>query len=101
MGHKIFVSYKYRDYDVAPLARHPAYGYTTPRQYVSYIDDVITRDYGHVFKGEDDNTDLRYLSEDTIWAKLRDRIYDSSLTIVLISPNMKEANISEAAQWIP
>ena len=101
MGHKIFVSYKYGDYDVAQLHGYSNSGYTTPRQYVSYIDDVITRNYGHVFKGEDDNTDLRYLTEATIWSKLCDRIYDSSLTIILISPNMKVPYEAENAQWIP
>lgn len=101
MGHKIFVSYKYGDYDVAPLYGYSNSGYTTPRQYVSYIDDVITRNYGHVFKGEDDNTDLRYLTEATIWSKLCDRIYDSSLTIILISPRMKDPYKVENAQWIP
>lgn len=101
MGHKIFVSYKYGDYDVAQLHGYSNSGYTTPRQYVSYIDDAITGDYGHVFKGEDDNTDLRYLTEATIWSKLCDRIYDSSLTIILISPNMKDPYKAENAQWIP
>lgn len=101
MGRKIFVSYKYGDYDVAQLYGYSNSGYTTPRQYVSYIDDVITSNYGHVFKGEDDNTDLRYLTEATIWSKLCDRIYDSSLTIILISPNMKDPYKAENAQWIP
>lgn len=102
MGHKIFVSYKYWDYSVAPLKGYSNNSlFAIPRHYVSYIDDMISKNYGHVFKGEDDNTDLRYLSGDTIWAKLRDRIYDSTLTIVLISPNMKDETKTENSQWIP
>ena len=101
MGHKIFVSYKYWDNNVAPLWGYSNNGYAIPRHYVSYIDDVISRNYGHVFKGEDDREDLRYLKEDTIWAKLRDRIYDSTLTIVLISPSMKDMYVPEINQWIP
>lgn len=100
MGHKIFVSYKYWDINVAPLAGY-SYGLPTARDYVSYIDDVISNSSGHIFKGEDDNTDLTYLSDNMIWEKLKDRIYDSSLTIVLISPNMKDNTKSESVQWIP
>jgi len=101
MGRKIFVSYKYKDYDVALLHGYSNSGYATPRHYVSYIDNIVTRNYGHVFKGEDDHADLSYLSEDGIWAELRDLIYDSTLTIILISPNMKDPTKSENAQWIP
>ena len=32
---------------------------------------------------------------------MKDRIYDSSVTIVMISPNMKESYKSESSQWIP
>ncbi|CDH90273.1 conserved hypothetical protein [Clostridium botulinum B str. Eklund 17B (NRP)] len=40
-------------------------------------------------------------SDDYIWSKLKDRIYDSSITVVLISPNMKEPHRWERSQWIP
>lgn len=33
--------------------------------------------------------------------KLRNRIYDSSITIVMISPNMKESFKLDKKQWIP
>ena len=33
--------------------------------------------------------------------KLRDRIYDSTVTVVFISPNMREKYRSERDQWIP
>lgn len=52
-------------------------------------------------KGERADEDLSYLSDDTIWQKLRDRIYDSTVTVVFISPNMREKYRSERDQWIP
>jgi hypothetical protein len=96
MGHKIFVSYKYGDTNVAPLAGQWT---STVRDYVSMFEGRLDRT-NHVCKGESDGEDLSYLTEDTIWAKLRDRIYDSSVTIVFISPWMKE-NRAEIYQWIP
>lgn len=73
---------------------------TTVRSYVdrmeSYFDQTT-----NIYKGESDNEDLSYFTENTIWEKLKDRIYDSSVTIVMISPNMKESYKSESSQWIP
>lgn len=85
------------NYNAAQLPGYPKSGFITPRQYVSYHYD----NHGHVYKGEDDNTALSYLSEATVWAKLCDRIYDSTLPIILISPNMKGPYKIENAQWIP
>lgn len=44
---------------------------------------------------------MSYLPDDAIWEKFKNRIYDSSVTIVMISPNMKEPYRSERSQWIP
>ena len=96
MGHKIFVSYKYRDANVAPIAGQWT---STVRDYVSVFESRLDRT-NHLYKGESDGEDLSYLTEDAIWTKLRDRIYDSSVTIVFISPWMKE-NRAEIYQWIP
>lgn len=101
MGSKIFVSYKYWDFDVAPLSPYSNQSYPTPRHYVSYLDDALTQECECIYKGEDDGEDLRFLSPATIQQKLYDRIYDSTLTIVLISPKMKETSLTESAQWIP
>jgi len=97
MGRKIFVSYKYWDRDVCPLNYNLS---TIVRNYVDVIEHYLDRT-DDVYKGESDDEDLSGLSEDTIWEKLKDRIYDSSVTIVLISPNMKENRRRDWSQWIP
>ena len=96
MGKKIFVSYKYSDSFVQNL---PAKLSTTARDYVDKLDGLI-EDEDHIYKGEHDDEDLSHLDESTIEQKLRDRMYDSSLTIVIISKGMRE-NKPEREQWIP
>jgi len=98
MGRKIFVSYKYTDYNVQALSS--ATPPTWPCDYVDYIQNKILAS-GDVYKGEKSDEDLSYLSDDAIWSHLKDKIYDSTVTIVLISPNMKEVNKWERSQWIP
>lgn len=44
---------------------------------------------------------LSQLSDDTIWEKLKNRIYDSTLTIVMLSKGMREKYKAEKHQWIP
>jgi hypothetical protein len=96
-GRKIFVSYKYADSDVESLSLS---GPTTARNYVDEIEQKLgTTD--HIYKGEHDGEDLSGLSDSTIWSELRDRIYDSSLTMILISPGMRESRKSDRDQWIP
>ena len=96
MKRKIFISYKYADNNVYNI-RKDSYKCTV-RDYVDKLEEILD---AHIYKGESDGEDLSGLEEDTIWAKLRDRIYDSSLTIVLVSPYMKEDNKADANQWIP
>ncbi len=94
---KIFVSYKYRDDQVRPLPG--VYGATTVRDYVNLLAEHLTAN-GHIYKGEEEGEDLSGLSDEYIESLLRDRMFDSTVTIVLISRNMKEAK-SEREQWIP
>lgn len=98
MGRKIFVSYKYKDNDVRKLAE--ATPPTWPCDYVNYIQKHILS-ASDVYKGEQSDEDLSHLSDDSIWRHLKDKIYDSTVTILLISPNMKEPNRWERSQWIP
>ena len=96
MGHKVFVSYKYADYQVQNL---PGQYYSTVRNYVDVLEEALGKN--HVYKGEQDGEDLSYLSDEGIWDKLKDRIYDSSVTIVLISKGMRETVKRDRSQWIP
>lgn len=100
MGRKIFVSYKYWDKDVY---RVPNISESVPkaRDYVTWLEYKFTDRTDHIFKGEHDNEDLSNRNENYIWDKLKDRIFDSSITIVLISPNMKEPYKWDESQWIP
>ena len=97
MGHKIFVSYKYADDQVANLAGQRN---STVRDYVDKLEDYFDSS-SHIYKGESSGEDLSQLEEETIWSKLRDRIFDSTMTIVFISPGMKVAGVKEKYQWIP
>ncbi|MGM9899737.1 MAG: TIR domain-containing protein [Bacilli bacterium] len=96
MGHKIFISYKYKDSNVKSLDKND----TTVRDYVDKLQDYIEEYSEHIYKGESDDEDLSEYSDDQIWNLLKDRIFDSTLTIVLISPNMNNGD-KERNQWIP
>lgn len=98
MGRKVFISYKYKDNDVKsiPGVTQP----TWPCHYVDYVRYTILAD-DDIYKGEDSDEDISYWPEDRIWQHLRNKIYDSTITIVLISPNMKEPGKWQRSQWIP
>ena len=98
MGHKIFISYKYADPNVRKITNH--WERDTVRDYVDALEKYIKDKSDHVYKGESDGEDLSALTEEKIWSILKDRIYDSTLTIVMISPNMK-GSTKERNQWIP
>ena len=106
MGKKIFVSYKYSDELVQDLdlIYESNYGrfviVTTARHYVDKISEHLASD-DHIYKGENDDESMENLADSSISSKLGDKIFDSSVTIVLISKGMKESGTLEKDQWIP
>lgn len=100
MGRKIFVSYKYNDSSVEHIPRFLDSTPTTARHYVDVLQTHLDAE-DHINKGEDDGEDLTGLSDEYIESLLSERMFDSSITIVLISKNMKETGRNEKEQWIP
>ena len=97
MGKKIFVSYKYADDQVENLTLGEN---STVRDYIDKFEEKLDSS-DNIYKGESQGEDLSDLSDDTIWEKLKNRIYDSSVTIVFISPGMRETWKKDRDQWIP
>lgn len=97
MANKVFVSNKYADAQVASLDDRSS---TTARAYVDKIIDALEDGDVAIYKGEEDGEDLSALTDDTIWNSLKERIKDSTVTIVLVSKGMKTIE-RENEQWIP
>lgn len=110
MGKNIFVSYKYADTLVNSLKkRELAYvngefitrdRLTRVRDYVDELQSILDNE-DHINLGEKDGESLKDFSEDYIVSSLKDKIFRSSVTIVMISKGMKEIYSQEKDQWIP
>lgn len=76
MAHKTFISYKYSE------------GQELRDKIIESMGDDAT-----YYKGEtSDSPDLTDTSTENIKRILKNMMYDTSVTIVIISPNIKEAN---------
>lgn len=99
MAKKIFVSYKHKDSSVRPIPGVGLLVPTTARHYVEQLIGHLDAE-DHIYKGEG-NEDLSSFKDDTIQSRLKDKIFDSTVTVVLISKNMKDHTRPEDDQWIP
>lgn len=96
MARKVFVSYKHSDTDVYPIEEGK-----TARAYVDKLIAEFERVGDTIYKGEG-NEDLSGFKDETIKDRLKDKIHNSSITLVLISSNMMENKPKlESDQWIP
>jgi hypothetical protein len=106
MGRKVFVSYKYSDNQVMDLNIYEQNWLgtfkiqTTARHYVDKLSEVLEND-DHIYKGENDGESLANFCDDHIACKLRDKIFDSTITIVFVSKGMKSLWLAEREQWMP
>lgn len=110
MGRNVFVSYKYSDSLVQDLDLYESVGFgvyrfnrkivTTARHYVDKLAEKLEKE-DHIYKGEADDESMESLEDSTIGSKLGDKIFYSSVTIVLISKGMKNLSLPEKDQWIP
>lgn len=100
MGRKIFITYKYGDIQVEKLSSVGDDQSTRVRHYVDSLQDLLESE-DHINKGEADDESLADFKDSTIESKLRHKIYDSSITIVIVSKGMKEYGVSQKDQWMP
>ncbi len=97
MERNVFVSYKYADSNVAPLGYSSS---STARDYVNRLEEILSEN-GHAYYGEHEDEDLSCWTDDQIYERLKNKIFPTSCTIVLISPNMREFGQKDRNQWIP
>ena len=101
MGRNIFVTYKYKDEKVSALLVRTLLGEKTiVRHYVDELQKKLTNE-DHINLGEKDGESLADFSDAHIESKLKNKIFSSSITIVMISKGMKDPIINERDQWIP
>jgi hypothetical protein len=100
MGRNIFVSYKYADNKVQRLSDLPWNESPKVRNYVDKLQSVLA-DWDHINLGEKDGESLANFADSTIETSLKEKIFRSSVTVVMISKGMKEIYLDEKDQWIP
>lgn len=109
MGRKVFISYKYKDTQVLSL-NMKVLGFvgekltlvpraTRVRDYVDKLQQKIGKD--NINLGEKEGESLENFTDETIKSSLKDKIFGSSITLVMISKGMKDTSKTEKEQWIP
>lgn len=94
----MFVSYKYADSNVRQFRNRRRK--TTARNYVDVIVMNLKRTGRFYYRGEKDGEDLSDLHYKEIERILADRMFYTSVTIVLVSRGMVD-RVEEIEQWIP
>lgn len=105
MGRKVFRSYKYADTQVQDLGIYEDSGWglkqkvpTKVRHYVDKLEEEIAKD--NINLGEKDGESLAEFSDTTTETKLKGKIRQCSITIIILSKGMK-TDEPEKEQWIP
>lgn len=110
---KIFISYKYADDQVwqgldskywaeekeeltGVVAKAER---ATGRAYVNLLQEILGEE--NIYKGERQNESLAGKSDEYIWNALKPLVHDSTVTLVVISPGMKDRFEPESEQWMP
>ncbi len=110
MGRNVFVSYKYGDTKVPDLNKKDTVDFygspfsiarsTRVRDYVDELQKLLDA-ADNMNLGEKDGESLEDFADSTISTSLKDKIFRSSITIVMISKGMKDYTKVEKDQWIP
>jgi len=109
MGRKVFISYKYADENVPDLnmveevqtisGTYRVARRTRVRDYVDKLQELIGTE--NINLGEKDGESLAEFSNSTIETSLKNKIFQSSVTLVVISQGMISLIDPEKDQWIP
>jgi len=100
-GNNVFISFKYGDSNVFPTPTGIVGNAKSTNDYVQALKSKISISNKIRDRSEDLGEDLSKLDEKTIESILADKIFYTSVTIVLISANMYDRNKAEKYQWIP
>jgi len=110
MGRNVFVSYKYGDTKVLDLNKHDEiellgsiHKYPRMTRVRDYVDELqgILEEEDNINLGEKDGESLAQFKDSTIQTVLKNKIFRSSTTIVMISKGMMDRGKYERDQWIP